>query len=80
MSKEQLIPRIKLPKRAETPEQKQEVMDQLLQLWLKCPELRLGQLIDNAMYLNDDTFTPNLFSVEDFYLIEMLEKFVSNKT
>jgi len=72
------IPIIKLPRRAQTPEQKKEVLDRLLQAWLQYPELRLGQLVDNAMYINRDN-KPNLFNIEDMALIEIIELFV-NKT
>ena len=72
------IPIIKLPGRAQTPEQKKEVLDRLLQAWIDCPEMRLGQLVDNAMYINRDN-KPNLFNIEDMALIEIIELFV-NKT
>lgn len=37
-----------LEARAVTPERKKKVVEQLLQLWLSVPGLRLGQLVHNA--------------------------------
>ena len=71
------IPVIKLPGRAQTPEQKKAVLDKLYQAWCDCPELRLGQLVDNAMCLYRGASQPNLFNVEDTFLIEIIEEFVN---
>lgn len=51
--------------RANTPEQKREVIERLLTLWLEQPELRLGQLIMNT--------THNIYYIEDFDLLDNLE-------
>jgi hypothetical protein len=69
------IKQIVLPGRAQTPQQKREVMEKLLAAWLKAPELRLGQLVDNAMYLCAGSRT--LFYVEDTFLVEIVEDFTN---
>ena len=61
------------PERANTPEQKQEIIERLLALWLRYPELRLGQLICNR-------FNKGAYFTEDFKLIEMLEQFYVEET
>lgn len=53
--------------RAQTPEQKQEIIERLHALWLRNPELRLGQLILNC-------FRDNFYYTEDFKLIDVLEQ------
>jgi hypothetical protein len=55
--------------RAETDEQKKEVLNRILIVWQKFPELRLMQLIGN-LYLGDPYYT------EDFKLADQLEKFM----
>lgn len=57
--------------RAEYPEQKQDVLDCLLLAWNKTPELRLGQLIENAVADGQD-----IFYLEDYALLNMIEDFV----
>ena len=52
--------------RAHTDEQKREVIERLYRLWVKCPSLRLGQLIINC-------FDMDFYYTEDFDLIETLE-------
>ena len=37
------------PKRAHSPEQKRAVVERLYEAWLREPELRLGQLLFNAL-------------------------------
>ena len=54
--------------RAETPEQKREVIERLYAAWLQAPLLRLGQLIENRVVRK-----PVLFYVEDFQLVEQVE-------
>lgn len=57
-----------LEKRAQTPEQKREVIDRLYDAWLRSPDLRLGQLVS--------LITPNggdPFYIEDFTLVEKIE-------
>jgi hypothetical protein len=60
--------------RAETDEQKKHVMDRLLDAWKKIPELRLGQLINNAIG-NEQ----NLFYYEDFDLVREAEQFAARQ-
>ncbi len=58
-----------IPKgRAATPEQKAAVMRELLTAWVAKPELRLGQLISNALY---DDGEVSLFHVEDERLAQL---------
>ncbi|HEY5268191.1 MAG TPA: hypothetical protein VII94_03575 [Candidatus Saccharimonadales bacterium] len=40
----------KIPNRAETYEEKKLVMEKLLEVWAKYPDLRLGQLIISVIY------------------------------
>lgn len=58
------------PDRALTPAQKWEVMDRLLRAWLLRPEMRLGQLIVNAIGCH----SPEIFYREDFKLVRMVEE------
>jgi uncharacterized protein YihD (DUF1040 family) len=53
--------------RAKTIEQKQEIINRLLELWNKNPQLRLSQLILNV-------FRDDFYYKEDFVFIEQLEK------
>ena len=53
--------------RANTPAEKKSVIKRLEKLWLKNPELRLGQLIGNVF---NDPYYP-----EDFDLIGRMEIF-----
>jgi hypothetical protein len=56
--------------RAQTDEQKKQVMDRLLDAWKRNPKLRLGQLIYCVTGGNADEV---LFSIEDFPFIETAE-------
>ncbi len=58
--------------RADTPEQKREVVERLLRCWEAHPAARLGQLILNALPAHVEP-VPYLYNVEDFVLIKMLE-------
>ena len=51
--------------RAETDEQKREVMKKILAAWIKTPTLRLGQLIDNAT-------KSDIFYIEDNDLVDAI--------
>ena len=51
--------------------QKRDVMEKILDVWLKNPSLRLGQLIVNAMG-NDD---PDIFNTEDYELVDSIFAF-----
>jgi hypothetical protein len=52
--------------RAITEAQKREVIEQLLKLWEQAPELRLGQMISNAV-------AGDPFYIEDYDLIRRIE-------
>lgn len=56
--------------RAETPEQKREVIERLYAAWLKLPQMRLGQLLSNAGGQYDDFYT------EDFVFVDNIETYV----
>lgn len=45
----------------------------LWRAWRKCPYMRLGQLIDNAMWIDDHG--PDLFNIYDESLINRIEAF-----
>ncbi len=63
-----------IPHRAETPEQKRAIVERILAVWEKNPELRLGQLIlVNMNGLDDEHAARKLFYVEDEALAERLE-------
>lgn len=55
--------------RANSPEEKKKVLDRLFIIWMKHPELRLGQLLSNACP------GQSMFYIEDFPLAEDVEKF-----
>jgi hypothetical protein len=57
--------------RAETDEQKKQVMDRLLDAWKRSPQLRLGQLIYIVTGGNADEV---LFNIEDFPLVAVTEE------
>lgn len=59
-----------MDKRATTPELKREVIERLYELWIKHPELRLGQLIGNV-YHYPSGLDP--YFDEDFKFIDKLE-------
>lgn len=64
-------------KRARTNLEKRELMHDLLELWLEVPDLRLGQLLSNAicqgnLYESVDV----LFTVEDAVLLDAVLLFV----
>jgi hypothetical protein len=53
--------------------QKRDVLEKLLDVWLKRPSLRLGQLIICAMSPNDDS--NSIFNIEDYCLVEKVYNF-----
>lgn len=57
--------------RAETAEAKRKLVAELLAMWLRCPHLRLGQLIDGST--PDDQ---SVFFVEDAELLENAKLFL----
>lgn len=69
----QILGKVRVPigRRALTPEQKKEILDRLLKLWLSGDNhyLRLGQLVNNYLHEGD-----RLYHIEDYDLIEELEK------
>ena len=58
---------------ATTHEQKQKIINKLFHLWIKNPDLRLGQLLTIAIPNNELHW---ILNVEDFDLIETLESFL----
>lgn len=64
----------KILNRAETEQQKREIIERLFLAWCKVPEQRLGQLIDNSHYFHLDE-PKSLFSTEDYKLAELVEEF-----
>ena len=52
-------------KRARTSEQKKLILDHLLKIWIKEPDIRLGQMLSNK-------FEGQLFFIEDYDLIGYL--------
>jgi hypothetical protein len=57
-------------RRAKTPEQKAYILNTLLEIWIRCPQLRLGQLIT----MNDNAV--ELVYKEDLDLVDMLERMI----
>lgn len=55
--------------RADTDDAKDTVLRQLETIWKRNPQLRLGQLIANALI-----YTDQLFNVEDFTLLDLLRE------
>ena len=60
--------------RAETPEQKRAVMERVLKCWLRAPEQRLGQLLDNTVV---SAALGDLFSIEDDGLVSGVERLIT---
>lgn len=63
--------------RADTDGLKEAVIDALYVVWCRCPQLRLGQLLANALIRGDDERP--LFYVEDFDLLRKAEAFVRSQ-
>lgn len=63
--------RIEMKGRAETAEDKKAIIQRIMVAWLSKPNLRLGQLLENALPVEDD-----LFYMEDDVLIGHLERYV----
>jgi hypothetical protein len=68
------------PKRAKTEQQKTELNNRILEAWKKVPELRLGQLIDSAIWWKGLKIRPPLFYFEDEDLVEAIELYVTETT
>lgn len=62
---------VPIPGRAETYEQKRAIMEKVLSYWAQYPNLRLGQLIQDAV----DVRGGSVFYVEDEKLVELLKAF-----
>lgn len=60
--------------RALTPEAKSELLGRLMLAWLTVPDLRLGQLIVNAIGRSDGADS-HIFYAEDFDLLRAVESF-----
>lgn len=60
--------------RARTYDEKQYVLDRLLMVWDRHPDLRLGQLLVNALSLGGKS-EADLFDIEDYGLAEYAEEF-----
>src|SRR5271168_1497976 len=60
--------------RANDPDQKKAVIDRLLDVWLRHPELRLGQLIGN-LYSRPSLPGNRIYNDEDFEFIANIENF-----
>lgn len=56
--------------RALTSMQKREIIERLYLVWVNYNQLRLGQLIENALGDLDE-----LYNIEDYELVEQVEKF-----
>ncbi len=51
------------------------VLSEISNIWKKYPDLRLGQLLSNAVCMSTEIDPANLFYVEDDKLIEMIKTF-----
>lgn len=58
--------------RAKTPEQKKEIVEDLLSIWLDNPKLRLGQLIGNVYHAPSGG---DPYHVEDYDLINEISAY-----
>jgi hypothetical protein len=58
--------------RAETDEEKEACLKEILEAWKKVPYLRLGQLIENTLLEKPPT---RLFYVEDMILSDCLQMY-----
>lgn len=63
---------IKTYKRATSPEQKKEIVEDLLSIWLRNPSLRLGQLIGNVYHAPSGG---DPYHVEDYDFINEVSAF-----
>jgi hypothetical protein len=63
-----------VPGRANTPEDKQQILNRILLVWGRNPKMRLGQLLGNV-YHSTDAGGVKQYYTEDFELIENLEGF-----
>lgn len=61
--------------RANTSEQKRQIIERLHVIWEENPKMRLGQLLGNVLYSSSDPTGTRMYYTEDFALIEELEGF-----
>jgi hypothetical protein len=64
----------KIRGRAETPGEKRAIIERLYAAWLIMPDLRLGQLLENAVP-GSPALGSALYYCEDFELVDRLEKY-----
>ena len=64
--------------RANTPDEKRAILNRLLAVWCSYPDLRLGQLLDNAVMVRADTLGVGLYNLEDNDLIAAAETFAND--
>lgn len=57
------------------PKKIDSVIEVIANVWKKYPNLRLGQLLSNAVHIGMDNDLIDLFYIEDDKLIEMIRKF-----
>lgn len=62
----------RVPGRAYTLSEKKALLDRVLTVWSQYEDMRLGQLLSNAVFNGAD-----IFNIEDDALCEALEKFLS---
>ncbi len=72
------VPTPNLPGRALTPDQKRAIIERVLIAWERSPQLRLGQLVSNAIAIETAHAEAadrvrRLYYVEDEALVDMLE-------
>jgi hypothetical protein len=74
--------RAKIVGRAETEEEKKEVLDNLLKLWKETPSLRLIQLIINSISSNPkhQGNESAMYYIEDYELIKIIQQFIDKNT
>jgi hypothetical protein len=61
--------------RTHTAAQKSMMIEAIFQSWIKCPDLRLGQLIVNALRSSETVKLTPLFYIEDYLLEEAIVEF-----
>jgi len=64
--------------RANTPDEKRAILNRLLAMWCAYPDLRLGQLLDNAIHVRARTLSVGMYQLEDNELIAAVEQFAKD--
>lgn len=72
------MPFLRVPGRAHTAGEKRMIVERLYEAWLRVPELRLGQLLDNAVMAGDDDWQ-TVFIVEDELLVAIVEQWIEKR-